>query len=98
MPSLDRWFTRRYGDVRRIEVTAPNFTILPYLVIGTDRIATIQTRLARQYEQSLPLKLIAPPVEFPRLTEVLQWNVHRDLDPASRWLRAQLKQRCQELT
>ncbi|MFZ0500827.1 MAG: LysR family transcriptional regulator [Steroidobacteraceae bacterium] len=97
MPSLDRWFSRRYGDVRRIEVTAHNFTLLPFLVIGTDRIATIQTRLARQYEQSLPLKLIAPPIEFPQLTEVLQWNIHRDLDPASRWLRAQLKQRCQEL-
>jgi LysR family transcriptional regulator, nod-box dependent transcriptional activator len=92
MPSLDRWFSRRYGDVRRIEVIAHNFTILPYLVIGTDRIATIQTRLARQYEQVLPLKLIAPPVEFPQLTEVLQWNVHRDLDPAGRWLRAQLKE------
>lgn len=97
MPSLERWIRRRYGDVRRIEVTAQNFTILPYLVIGTDRIATVQTRLAQQYEKSLPLKLIPPPVEFPKLTEVMQWNIHRDLDPASRWLRTQLKQRGLEM-
>jgi LysR family transcriptional regulator, nod-box dependent transcriptional activator len=91
-PWLERWFTRRYGDVRRIEVMAHNFALLPDLVVGTNRIATIQTRLARQYEQSLPLKLIQPPVELPKLTEILQWNIHRDLDPASRWLRGILKE------
>jgi hypothetical protein len=29
------------------------------------------------------LNITQPPLEFPRLTEVLQWNIHRDLDPAS---------------
>ena len=91
-PSFERWFTRRYGDVRRTELTAHSFSLLPYLVVGTDRIATMQTRLARQFEQSLPLKLIPAPVEFPTLVEVLQWNIHRDLDPASRWLRSKLKE------
>jgi LysR family transcriptional regulator, nod-box dependent transcriptional activator len=91
-PSLERWLTRRYGDVRRIELTAHSFSLLPYLIIGTDRIATMQTRLARQFEQSLPLKLIPAPLEFPKLIEMLQWNIHRDLDPASRWLRGKLKE------
>ena len=89
---MDRWFTRRYGDVRRIELTGHSFCLLPYLVVGTDRIATMPTRLARQFEQSLPLKLIPAPVEVPKLVEVLQWNIHRDLDPASRWLRGKLKE------
>jgi LysR family transcriptional regulator, nod-box dependent transcriptional activator len=91
-PWLERWFVRRYGDVRRIEVATHSFSLLPYLVVGTDRIATMQTRLARQYLQTLPLKLIQPPIEFPRLTEVLQWNIHRDLDPAGRWLRTKLRE------
>ena len=97
-PSLERWFTRRYGDVRRVELTAHSFSLLPYLVVGTDRIATMQTRLARQFEQSLPLKLIPAPVEFPKLVEVLQWNIHRDLDPASRWLRGKLKEAAAQLS
>jgi DNA-binding transcriptional LysR family regulator len=91
-PWLERWFTRRYGDVRRIEVSAHSFSLLAHLVIGTERISTIQTRLARQYVEILPLKLIAPPIDFPKLTEVLQWNVHRDPDPASRWIRKILKE------
>jgi DNA-binding transcriptional LysR family regulator len=89
-PWLERWFTRRYGDVRRVEVATHSFCLLPYLVVGTHRIATMQTRLAREFERVLPLKLIAPPVELPKLVEVLQWNIHRDLDPASRWLRSRL--------
>lgn len=92
-PWLERWFTRRYGDVRRIEVSAHSFSLIPHLVVGTDRIATIQTRLAHLYARVLPLKLIVPPLDLPKLTEVLQWNVHRDPDPASRWLRAVLKER-----
>ncbi len=59
-PWLERWFSRHYGDARRVEVMVHNFTMLPHLIVGTDRIATVQTRLARLYERNLPLKLIPP--------------------------------------
>ena len=96
-PWLERWFAGRFGDVRRIEVAAQSFSLLPHLVVGTNRIATMQMRLARQYVSVLPLKLIAAPLEVPRLTEILQWNVHRDMDPASRWFRARLKEHAERL-
>jgi LysR family transcriptional regulator, nod-box dependent transcriptional activator len=96
-PWLERWFIRRYGDVRRIEVSAHSFSLMAHLVVATERIATIQTRLAKKYVEILPLKLIAPPVELPKLTEVLQWNVHRDPDPASRWIRAILREMAAEV-
>jgi LysR family nod box-dependent transcriptional activator len=96
-PWLERWFNRHYGDARRVEVMAHNFTMLPHLVVGTDRIATVQTRLARLYERGLPLKLIPPPIELPKLTEVLQWNIHRDMDPAGRWLRSKLMDQAKKL-
>jgi DNA-binding transcriptional LysR family regulator len=91
-PWLERWFVKNYGDARRIEAAANSFSLLPYLVTETDRIATVQTRLARLYIKAEPLKLIAPPLQLPRLTEVLQWNVHRDPDPASRWLRSVMRE------
>jgi len=87
---LDRWLARRYGDARRIDVTAQSFSVLPQLVIGTSRIATVPLRLARLCAQSLPIRLIPAPVELPTLTEVMQWHVHRDQDLASRWLRSEL--------
>ena len=91
-PWLERWFVRQYGDARRIEVAAASFSLLPHVLVGTDRIATIQTRLARKYVRTLPLKLIESPVELPKLVETLQWNIHRDPDPAGRWLRGKLKE------
>lgn len=96
-PWLERWFTQRYGDARQIDVVAQSFDLLPYLVVGTNRIATVQSRLAQLFLKTLPLKCIAPPIEFPKLTELLQWNVHRDPDPASRWLRAKIKQHAARL-
>jgi DNA-binding transcriptional LysR family regulator len=96
-PWLERWFAQHYGDARQIDVVAQNFTLLPYLVVGTDRIATIQSRLAQLFVKTLPLKTIAPPIELPVLTEVLQWNVHRDPDPASRWLRTKIKEHAARL-
>lgn len=92
-PWLERWFAQRYGDVRQVDIAAQSFELLPHLVVGTDRIATIQSRLARLVLPTLPLKAIAPPIDLPVLTEVLQWNVHRDPDPASQWLRTKMKER-----
>lgn len=96
-PWLERWFAQRYGDVRQIEVAAQSFELLPHLVVGTDRITTIQSRLADLVVKTLPLKRITPPIELPVLTEVMQWNVHRDPDPASRWLRTKIKQHAERL-
>jgi LysR family nod box-dependent transcriptional activator len=96
-PWLERWFAGRYGEVRRVDVAAPTFCLLPHLVVGTNRIATMQRRLAEQYRTVLPLKLVPAPLEVPKLTEVLQWNVHRDMDPASRWVRARLKEHAERM-
>jgi LysR family transcriptional regulator, nod-box dependent transcriptional activator len=97
VPSLERWFSQRYGEVRQIDVAAQSFDLLPYLVVGSDRIATIPSRLAQLFVKTLPLKTIAPPIELPVLTEILQWNVHRDPDPASRWLRTKIKEHAARL-
>jgi len=96
-PWFERWFEHTYGDSRRIDITAPSFDVLAVLVVDTDRIATVQTRLAKRYLTTLPVKMIAPPVEFPKLVEVLQWNIHRDADPANRWFRTQLKEHSSRL-
>jgi len=96
-PWFERWFEQTYGDARHIDIAAPSFDLVPILVVDTDRIATIQTRLAKRYLSTLPLKMIPPPVEFPKLVEVLQWNVHRDADPANCWFRAQLREHSAKL-
>ncbi len=64
-----------------------SFYLLPQLVLGTARVATMHTRMASQIAGSLRVRLVKPAFEIPRLIEVLQWHKYRDLDPGSMWLR-----------
>jgi DNA-binding transcriptional LysR family regulator len=89
--TVDEWFVEHFGHRRRIEVVTTTFNLVPQLLIGTSRIATLHRRLATFYQRYLPLKLVAPPLEIPRLEESMQWHRSRDRDPGIIWLRSVLK-------
>ena len=89
LPAFDEWFGERFE--RKIEIVTTTFNLVPQLLIGTSRIATVHRRLAAFYEQYLPLRLVAPPLEIPRLEEFMQWHRSRDRDPGTIWLRSALK-------
>lgn len=89
-PWFEQWYANQHGDSRRIEVISHGFLPIPRFLLGTLRIATIQSRLAMQFGQSMPIGMHEPPMETPRLTEVLQWHRYRDEDPGARWLRQQI--------
>jgi DNA-binding transcriptional LysR family regulator len=79
------------GLVRRKEVMAPSFTIVPQMLLGTRRIATIQTRLAKMLALSYPLKVLTCPLSMPALAETLQWHKYQEHDPAITWFRHLLR-------
>ena len=74
-----------------MEISVPSFFLAPQLVVGTDRITTITTRLALKYAEILPLKLVPLPIEIPGLVELLHWHRAHDQDPAHIWFRGVLK-------
>jgi DNA-binding transcriptional LysR family regulator len=88
--SFEEWFLKTNGLDRRIEVSTTNFTSLPHFVIGTRRIATMHTRLARTLARYYPIRLLPPPLEFPTLEMCMQWNACVDHDPSHVWLRGRL--------
>ncbi len=75
---------------RRQDVIAPSFTIVPQLLVGTPRIATLPTRLARQIAALFPLRVVECPVEIPAFAEHMQWHKYQERDPAIAWLRGLL--------
>ncbi|HSV83615.1 MAG TPA: LysR family transcriptional regulator [Ramlibacter sp.] len=75
------------GIQRRIEATCTSPGLLGPLVVGTERIAMLPARLARQQAEVLPLKLLTPPLELPPLRIVMQWHRAREHDAAVAWLR-----------
>jgi DNA-binding transcriptional LysR family regulator len=91
-PSIEHQLLAQFGYRRRLEIISPTFALLPQLLIGTNRIATMHTRLARLAAQSLPLRLLPPPVKLPPMTEVMQWPSHHSEEPGSQWLRGLLQE------
>jgi LysR family nod box-dependent transcriptional activator len=91
VPSLEDTFMGMLGQGRRIEVVATGFTLLPQLIVGTTRIATIQRRLAEFYARQMPLKIVNLPKQLPKLQETMQWHAFRNSDPGLVWLRHTLK-------
>lgn len=79
------------GRVRRIGVTVPSFAAVPWMVVGTRRIALMHARLAGLMSARLPIAVVPLPFAFPEMCEVIQHHRARDADPGLRWLRAQLR-------
>lgn len=80
------------GPERRIEVFVDDFVSLPELVVGTERLATVQRRIAeRALAQGLPLRLWPVPFSVPPLRQTVRWHATADGDPALRWLREQVR-------
>ncbi|MDQ5897898.1 MAG: LysR family transcriptional regulator [Pseudomonadota bacterium] len=88
--SFESWFTSTHGMARDIAITASSFNALPALVVGTQRIVTIQHRLAQLYASLMPLRMLPTPFEMPTLRLVMQWTHHQEHDMAHAWLRQQL--------
>jgi DNA-binding transcriptional LysR family regulator len=75
------------GLERRTVLRVTNFLIAPVVVCETDFINTMPTRLARRLTRYYPLKLVPPPIEFPRFGYCMCWHPRSDHDDAQRWLR-----------
>ncbi len=90
MRSAEEQFVIDAGFERRVDVVVMGFSMLPQFVVGTSRIATLHSRLARHYAQFLPLRLFPPPIDIPPIVEVMQWHNVRHEDRALGWLRRTL--------
>ncbi len=76
----------------RIEITTPSFSSVARLVVGTQRIAVLQKRLANAFITSLPIRAWPLPVEIPVLRMMVQYHSVRAGDPAIAWLIGQMQQ------
>lgn len=82
----DRYF-KSEEDQRRIEVIAPSFSIVPWLLPGTNLLALMHERLARVFAPLLPLEIRAAPVEVPIMREMIQYHTGRSTDAGMLWLK-----------
>lgn len=92
-PMFESWFEALHGELPHTDVVVNHFGLLPLLLPGTQRLATLHSRMAQQVVQRHPgLRLVVLDFAPPRLVELLQWHRYREDDPGSQWLRGQILQ------
>src|SRR5690349_12672275 len=73
----DRVLAER-GLSRRVSVRVPTFLSVPYLLLGTQRIATVPRRIAERFVEHHALRMLEPPIDLPPVVLHLGWHeVHR---------------------
>lgn len=82
----DKYFMS-VDDQRRIEVTAPSFSIVPWILPGTNLLALMHERLARVFAPLLPLEIRPAPIEVPLMREMIQYHAARSTDAGMLWLK-----------
>ncbi len=90
--AVESEFLESAGVTRKVEVTTFSFSNLPYLVAGTDRIATVHGRLAALVARQNSLVVSKLPFSSLPLQQMIQWHAYRDLDPGLIWLRSAFAQ------
>ncbi|MBC2664169.1 LysR family transcriptional regulator [Novosphingobium flavum] len=74
------------GYSRRIDIVAPSFVVVPWLLIGTMRLALMHRRLAHDAARHFPLAYADLPFALPPLRQLAQYHETRATDAGLRWL------------
>jgi LysR family transcriptional regulator, nod-box dependent transcriptional activator len=86
-PSVEEWLLLEHGVKRRIEVAVQSFSMIPHVLLGTERIATMHRRLAYHFVKTMPLRIVDLPMPLPAFAEAIQWPAMHNSDSGSIWLR-----------
>ena len=78
------------GKKRRIEVTAPSFTLIPWLLVDTSRLAIMPERLAKSMSERFDIASYALPFAIPAMREMVQHHFTRNADAGLNWFRREL--------
>jgi len=81
---------RRLGRSRRVALAIPHFLAAPHLLVGSDLVLMLGTRVAKKLAAPLGLRVLAPPseLELTGFDVALAWHERMRADPAHAWFRA----------
>lgn len=84
-PSFTERNMNKLGYKRRIDISAPYFSAVPWMLLETNRIAIMQERLARNFARVLPLKIAPLPFDFPVMRIMAQYHSVGESDLGLKW-------------
>ncbi|MCY1425202.1 hypothetical protein D9M71_409850 [compost metagenome] len=82
------------GKRRHVVIMLPHWSAANELVAGTDLILTVARRNLEQARIDPRLRCFEPPFAIPSFTFEQVWHSRREVDPAHRWLRNEVRAAC----
>ncbi|TNF61623.1 MAG: LysR family transcriptional regulator [Burkholderiales bacterium] len=79
------------GLVRNITARCPHFGLIPSMVAGSLLVLTTGRQYCERFTATLPVRVLACPLPFPRMMYYQLWHERTHASAASRWLREQVK-------
>lgn len=86
----------RLGKRRQVISSTSQFGVLPFLLAGTDLLATVPAHLAHAVSTHAGLRVDPLPFTSPRFPLSMCWSAPSDKEPAHVWLRRVVEDACQK--
>ena len=83
-------FLVRQRIQRRVVMSTPHFMSIPFLIAGSDLMATVPRAVGESFAQFAAIKLVEPPLEIQRFDLKQHWHRKYAKDGANAWLRSVL--------
>lgn len=81
-------FLVRQRIERRIVLSTPHFTSIPFLIASSDLVATVPRAVGESFAKLAQIRLVEPPLEIPRFDLKQHWHRKYARDGANAWLRS----------
>lgn len=81
-------FLARKRIERRVVLSTPHFMSIPFVIAGSDLVATVPRAVGESFAQLAAIKLVEPPLEVPPFDLKQHWHRKYARDGANAWLRA----------
>lgn len=94
LPDLVQRRLAESGLALNIALTVPHMLAAPVIVMHSDHLLTLPTRVARRYADLLGLALLPLPFDYPPFALSAVWHERAHRDPATVWLRETIRSVC----
>ena len=91
-PTYTEGLLEELGVRRHLSVLAPNFSVLPWFLVGSSRIAVMQERLAKTFRTIMPLATAPLPFDLRPMRIMAQYHTARRTDQGLLWLIEQIRE------
>ena len=86
LPLAERWLQTAHGGRRKLRAVVPSYLEVPYAIVGTERIAVVHARFARDFVERFPLIARPVPLPLPATRIWAQWHPVNATDAGLQWL------------